>query len=289
MPKIEESILIETDSPVEVIVKYSGDLEEVKEAGYEVEILSCNYAIITSDISLIDDLLKFRQIEYIEKSKELSIKLKKSKNSICYNKIEQDLNVKLTGKGVIVGIIDSGIDYTHMDFRNKDGTTRIKSIWDLSLNGNPPKGSTRGTVYTEEDINKALNGEIDISHIDFIGHGTAVSGICVSNGNSVEGEYTGIAPDADIVVVKVNERVFSSFAKNTDIMRAIKYIIQIGIVRNQPVVINISFGTNDGSHDGSSLFEVYIDEMCGIHKNNIVIATGKKSDIIGLSRKNLIK
>ncbi len=289
MSKIEKSIFLEDEEEIEVIVRYTGSLSNLIREGYKVEILSCHYAIITCYVYMVEELLKYKEIEYIEKSKNLSLELKNSKDSICYNKIEEKLNQNLKGNGVIVGIIDSGIDYKHKDFRNNDGSTRIKSIWDLSIDGAPPKGSKKGTVYKEEDINKALNGEIEINHNDFIGHGTAVAGICVGNGNSSNGDYAGIASEADIVIVKVNERVFDNFAKNTDIMRAIKYIIEVAIERNQPVVINISFGTNDGSHDGNSLFEVYIDEMCDTYKNNIVIATGKEYDIIGLSYKNLIK
>ncbi len=277
MSKIDGSILIEDNERIEVIVKYTGDLEKLSNnTNIEIEILSCNYAIFTLNKSDIDSLLQYNEIDYVEKSKELTLELNESKNNICYNNIEKDLNIQLTGKGVLIGIIDSGIDYTHNDFRNIDGTTRIKYIWDLSIDGNPPIGSNKGSIYTEEDINLALKGEKTILHNDFINHGTPVAGICAGNGNNSNGDLKGVAPDAELIIVKVNDIFSDGFAKNTDIMRAIKFIIEISIKLEKPVAINISFGTNDGAHDGSSLFEIYIDEMCDTYKNNIVIATGNE-------------
>lgn len=272
MSKIDESIFLSLENEFELIVKYSGDLKKISDEGYIVEILSCHYAIITTQLEKLEKLLLYDEIEYIEKSKQLSVEVNKFENSICVDKISSELNMELNGEGVIIGIIDSGIDYKHEDFKSKDGTTRIKYIWDLSVKNQNAIGLEnvkKGIIYSENEINTAIKEGIGLNHFDYIGHGTAVAGVCAGN-------TTGIAPKSDLIIVKVNERIFDNFAKNTDIMRAIKFIIDTAISLNKPVVLNISFGTNDGAHDGSSLFEVYIDEMCETYKNNIVIAVGNE-------------
>ena len=107
----------------------------------------------------------------------------------------------LNGTGVLVGIIDSGIDYTHPDFIKEDGTTRIAALWDQSAeDGNPPEGYFLGTLYSSSQINKALteeqteNRRQTVPETDLSGHGTHVAGIAAGN--------TGVAGKAEIIVVK---------------------------------------------------------------------------------------
>ena len=268
----------------EVIVKYNGDLQVVKEdmqkqnMDLEIEILSANYAIITLKKEQILLLTLYRQIEYVEQSKDLVFELDTATNSSCNDEI-QSKPYNLTGKGSLVAIIDSGINYTHKDFRNEDGTTRIAYIWDQTIDGNPPKGFSSGTLYTRDDINKALSNENPFSVVqtnDTLGHGTAVAGIACGNGRASNNLYKGIASESDIIVVKLGEKGRESFARNTEIMRAIKFILDSSIELNMPVAINISFGTNEGSHTGSSLFETYINDMSNIWKTSIVVATGNE-------------
>lgn len=270
----------------EVIVKYNGDLEVIKnDMDIEIEILSANYAIITLKREDIPLLTLYREIEYVEQPRNLYIMLDTAINNTCSRQI-RDEPYNLTGKGTLVAIIDSGINYTHRDFRNEDGTTRIMYIWDQTLDGNPPKGFSSGTLYNREDINRALESNDPFSIVpqnDTIGHGTAVAGIACGNGISSNGRYTGIASESDIIVVKLGKRGRESFARNTEIMRAIKFILDTAIELNMPVAINLSFGTNDGSHSGNSLFETYINDMSNIWKTSIIVPTGNEDDIIGLN------
>ena len=275
----------------EVIVKYNGDLEVIKnDMDIEIEILSANYAIITLKREDIPLLTLYREIEYVEQPRNLYIMLDTAINNTCSRQI-RDEPYNLTGKGTLVAIIDSGINYTHRDFRNEDGTTRIMYIWDQTLDGNPPKGFSSGTLYNREDINRALESNDPFSIVpqnDTIGHGTAVAGIACGNGISSNGRYTGIASESDIIVVKLGERGRESFARNTEIMRAIKFILDTAIELNMPVAINLSFGTNDGSHSGNSLFETYINDMSNIWKTSIIVPTGNEGST-SHHYKNIVK
>lgn len=266
------------DETWEVIVKYNGNLEQIKkDLNIEIEILSSNYAIITLKKEQIMMLTLYRQIEYIEQPKNLFINLDTSVSNTCSTLVKQE-PYNLNGEGVIVAIIDSGVNYNHKDFKNEDGTTRILYIWDQTINGNPPEGFLGGTLYTKEQIDEALKSENPFSIVpstDEIGHGTAVCGIACGNGNQNK-NYTGIASKSDIIVVKLGEKGRKSFARNTEIMRAIKFVLDKAIILNKPVAINLSFGTNDGSHTGTSLFETYIDDMSNIWKTAIIVATGNE-------------
>lgn len=268
----------EKEETWEVIVKYNGDLEEIKkELNIQIEILSSNYAIITLKKEKIMLLTLYRQIEYIEQPRNLFINLDTSLSSSCTTLVKQE-PYNLSGEGVIVAIIDSGVNYNHKDFKNEDGTTRILYIWDQTINGNPPKGFLGGTLYTKEQIDEALKNENPFSivpSIDEIGHGTAVCGIACGNGNK-DKKYTGVASKSDIIVVKLGEKGRKSFARNTEIMRAIKFVLDKSIELNKPIAINLSFGTNDGSHTGTSLFETYINDMSNIWKTAIIVATGNE-------------
>lgn len=263
----------------EVIVKYNGNLEVIKnDIDLYIEILSSNYAIITLRKEDIKKLALYREIEYIEQPKTLKLMLRNSLSNVCIDRVKQS-PYNLTGKGTLVAIIDSGINYTHKDFRNEDGTTRILYIWDQTIDGNPPNGFLGGSLYSKSKIDEALESSNPYSivpHEDNIGHGTAVAGVACGNGRSSNGVYTGISSESNIIVVKLGERGRESFSRNTEIMRAIKFILDKSIELNMPVAINLSFGTNDGSHTGTSLFETYINDMSNIWKTSIVAPTGNE-------------
>lgn len=141
---------------MEVIVKYNGDIGRLEqELGVEVEILEYNYAIITLEPSKLDSLYNYTEIEYIELPKAVAFNLEEELSRVCLP-TPQNSNYDLTGRGTIVAIIDSGIDYTHPDFRNEDGSSRILYIWDQIGEGNPPEGFKSGVEYTKEELDEAL-------------------------------------------------------------------------------------------------------------------------------------
>lgn len=271
---------LEEEGNMEVIVKYNGDIKQIEEeTGAIVEILNESYAIVTININQIRKLYNYKEVEYVELPKMLKYFLRRSLNSVCISPVQRPTGLNLNGAGTIVGIIDSGIDYMHSDFINNDGTSRIISIWDQLGDGVPPTGFRSGVEYTNEQINLALQSDNPYSIVpsrDYAGHGTAVAGIAAGNGRGSRGLEKGIATEASLIVVKLGSRGNENFARTTEIMRAIKYILDIAERMNMPVAINLSYGTNNGSHLGNSLFEEYIDDMAQRWKTSIVVATGNE-------------
>ncbi|MDO5292699.1 MAG: S8 family peptidase [bacterium] len=266
----------------EVIVKYTGNLNRVREE-LQVQIteLLNEYAIIIISQEQLPLLSNYPEIQYIEKPKILNFEVINGISASCLSQPQRP-PYNLTGKGVLIGIVDSGIDYAHQDFRNPDGTTRIVALWDQTIEGNPPEGFTNGTLYTSEDINRALS-ETTISarqrivpSNDLSGHGTHVAGIACGNGRASDGRYRGVAFDADIIVVKLGRSLSNSFPSTAQLMEGIDFCIRTALQRNQPLCINISFGNSYGSHSGQSLLETYIDSVVGIGKTNIIIGTGNE-------------
>ena len=237
-----------------------------------MEILSPLYAIITSsDPNEFDKLLDYSEIEYIEKPFILETQDTQSFSSTGITSFKARTN--LTGKGTIIGLIDSGIDYTLPIFKDQNNKSKILYYWDQSINGTPPEGFKEGTLYTNEDINMALNGEKNIPISITAAHGTHIAGIAA-----------GIANEANLIVVRVGNRQTDYYSRSTEFMRAIKFILDTSLKLNMPVAINISYGSNEGSHLGLSLFEQYIDDMCLYWKNNIVVAAGNNANKGGHER-----
>lgn len=183
----------------------------------------------------------------------------------------------------MVAVIDSGVDYFHPDFRNEDGTTRIVSLWDqtiqrpkrndametdrtskgenISEEGTEDTGKIkegtgeeiRGVEYTKEQINEALAagsreaGYRIVPSRDLSGHGTEVLGIAAGNGQASGGQYRGVASKSDILVVKIGT-AGSEFAGTVELMLALDYVIRKAMELGKPVAINLSFGNVYGSH-----------------------------------------
>ncbi len=163
----------------ELIAKYSGSLDRIRqELQISVVELANNYAVLTIPEYLIDRLSEYEEIEFIEKPKRLFYEVNEGRRASCINPLQTE-NFNLFGDGVLVGIIDSGIDYSHPDFINEDGTSRIAVLWDQTIPGNPPEGYSIGTLYTREQINAALKIPMPqrmetVQSTDLSGHGTHV-------------------------------------------------------------------------------------------------------------------
>lgn len=271
------------NSMFEIIVKYSGDINEIGSViGATTEILSENFAILTLRYEQLSLLEQYSEIEAVEIPKILTLNIEKNLERLCVQPVREEERYGLSGEGVLISIIDSGIEYTHPDFQNDDGTSRILYMWDQMAQGVSPQGFKRGAEYDNSQINSALasgNPQYIVPETDFIGHGTAVAGIAAGNGRASGGENTGMAPKASIIVVKLGEKNSPCFARSTEIMRGIKYSIDKARDLKMPIVINISYGTNDGPHNGKSLFEVYINDMAEKWKTSIVVASGNEGAV----------
>ena len=136
----------------ELIVKYSGNLSEIVDEQIQVVELLNQFAILTVPESEINRLSQYPQIEFIEKPKRLFFAVEQGRAVSCINSVQSPyspVGKPLFGEGVLVACVDSGIDYSHPDFRNEDGSTRILRLWDQTVSGNPPKGYFIGTEYTK--------------------------------------------------------------------------------------------------------------------------------------------
>ncbi|MBE5966153.1 MAG: peptidase S8 [Lachnospiraceae bacterium] len=265
----------------ELIVKYSGSLDRIREElNIPIVELLNEYAIVIIPENLINTLAEFEEIEFIEKPRQISFEVNLGRLVSCINPVQTGV-YNLFGEGVYVGIIDSGIDYSHPDFRNEDGTTRIAALWDQTIDGNPPQGYAIGTLYTREQINEALETPMPqrldiVPSSDLSGHGTHVAGIAAGNGRASEGRYRGVASQSELVVVKLGSSIGDSFPRTTQLMQGIDFAIRYALNAEKPIAINISFGNNYGSHTGVSLLESYINSAANIWKNNIIIGTGNE-------------
>ena len=191
------------------------------------------------------------------------------------------------GDSVIVGIVDSGIDVHHADFRNPDLSTRLVSYWNQARNlaGHDPQsrdpglyfGLNSGTEWTAFQID---NEEVNIWAEDSLGHGTHVAGIAAGNGTGgpncespVPGrlKYVGVAPQASLCVVKNREiRGKVGTVVETDIVKAVDYIFRTATSLGLPAVVNLSQGTHEGPHNGRSYLDYWMNRLSGPGK--IVVA-----------------
>lgn len=265
----------------ELIVKFNGSLARIREElGISAVELANQYAIITIPENLIGRLSDYDEIEYIEKPKRLFFEVNEGRTASCINPL-QTPNYNLFGEGVFVGVIDSGIDYSHPDFRNEDGTTRIAALWDQTIPGNPPPGYDIGTLYTRAQINEALQIPMPermekVPSTDLSGHGTHVAGIAAGNGRASNGNFRGVASSSELIVVKLGTSVGESFPRTSQLMMGIDFVIKAAIAFGRPISINISFGNNYGSHTGRTLLESFINDISLLWTTCIVIGTGNE-------------
>lgn len=262
-----------------LIVRYIGDIVSAAGAIAEITLLLGGYAIVRIREQDIEAFSALEQVIYVEKPRQLQFAVRRGKISSCFLQV-QSAPYQLYGKGVLVGIVDSGIDFFHPDFRNPDGSTRLVELWDQTVPGMPPEGYKTGRLYTKEEINELLlenNTEFRRS-LDPGGHGTAVSGIVTGNGQE-NIENRGAAWQSDILFVKLGTPVERSFPRTSELMTAVDYMVKTAARRGQPIAVNISFGNNYGSHNGDSVLSSYLDIAADYGRNVICIGTGNEGDM----------
>ena len=285
----------------ELIVKYHGSLDGLREQNIVVEELIAGYAILTVPENLVDTVSETPEIEYVEKPKRFYYQQTDPTDASCFPPVTMRTPF-LNGRGVLLAVLDSGITWDLDVFRKTDGSTRIRYLWDQTVPdsrmfagdqaagtsaeesnsvvfGKVPAGFSLGTEYTEEEINQALNLSTleryrRIPSRDLTGHGTAVAGIAA--GRSADGLYTGAAPGTELIVVKLGLSREEGFPRTTEIMRGVTYALQKAGQLNMPLVINLSFGNSYGSHDGGSLLERFLDNAAEIGRTVICVGSGNE-------------
>lgn len=202
-----------------------------------------------------------------------------------------------TGRGVILGIIDTGIDYTNPLFRNADGSTRILGMWDQSIAGTEPPPIIEdfdpiyGTVYTPEEINQALNSDDPFQAVpsrDTNGHGTFLAGVAAGKRVSSPAPFSGAAPESLLGIVKLKPakqylRDFFLIPGTTpayqenDIMMAVSWLLALASRAGLPIVLFLGCGTNQGSHDGTSPLAQQLQAL--IPRKGVVVVTGAGNEV----------
>ena len=296
----------------ELIVKYHGSLDELSALNIRVEYLIAGYAILTVPEKLVDSVAELEEIEYVEKPKryyyssvsqltmaQLTAPLSESTDILtdaCVYPVTRR-EPFLSGEGVLIAVIDSGIDYARREFRTEDGSTRILSLWDqTAASGQPPAGFYIGSEYSEAQINEALSSTTPaekmklVPSIDASGHGTAVTGIAAgyTSQASASYHYEGGAPGSKLLIVKLGLPREEGFPRTTEIMRGVTYALRKALELNMPLVINLSFGNSYGSHDGSSLLERFLDNASEIGRTVICVGSGNEGNSAGHAAGNAL-
>jgi len=206
--------------------------------------------------------------------------------------VQRNPYLALFGRGVIVAVIDTGIDYRHQAFLYNDGTTRILSIWDQTIqDGTPPEGFTYGTEYTREFINVALKSENPLSlvpSVDTNGHGTAIASI-IAGKPSLEQAFSGVVPESDVLVVKLKQaknnlkKIFftppdAECYQESDLIIGITYVTTVAQRLNRPVVICVAMGTNQSSHDGRGATSFITNYLAQQPHTAITMSTGNEAN-----------
>ena len=268
-------------------VRNAGDSVETLLGGDEISVVPLlgGYAIVTLPESILDEYSRRPQIEFIEKPTRLYFEDLFSKEASCITQVQRDEpgNLQLTGRGVLIGIVDSGVDYRHPAFLTADGKSRILRLWDQSIPGNPPEGYATGTEYTNEEINEALSLSVQegrrlVPSEDVSGHGTAVLGVAAGSDFSRGAVNRGVAYESDLLVVKMGIPRQDSFPRTTELMQGVDYLVRQAIRLGRSIAINLSFGNNYGSHRGDSLLETYLDNVSGMGKNVICVGMGNNGN-----------
>jgi minor extracellular serine protease Vpr len=259
---------------VRAILTFNGDLQEIRDAGVQIVCHRGNIAVVDIPSTDLERVSNLPSVVYIEAP--LPSRPLLDKSTVVINAVQARNQNGVTGKGVIVGIIDTGIDWTHYDFRKPDGSTRIRSMLDLSS----PGSVYGGAVYTEAQINDALAGGAAVGMNDVSGHGTHVAGIAAGDGavGAGFGVYAGVAPEADLVIVKAARDEAGREFLISDQIIALTFIDSIAQKLSEPYVANLSLGGHNGAHDGTSPVERFIDSIVGPGVAGKVVVTVAGND-----------
>lgn len=247
---------------VQLLVQYRDRMPEL--FGGSVLTQTPSVLAVRIPVNALQAFLQQETVISAEISQRFKRSMDESRKEIGADRVHNGQGVaKLTGKGVIVGVYDTGIDTKHPDFSTESGS-RILYLWDMSNDGKSPAKYPWGTEYTKADIDKGTALERDMD-----GHGTHVAGTAAGNGRG-KAEMKGIAPEADMIIVKgVRDDEESSFA-DADIIAGCAYIFEKAQELGKPAVINLSLGSVLGPHDGTTALEIALSEL--VQPGKLIIA-----------------
>lgn len=257
----------------EVIVKFHGDISRIAGEDIKVEILSAGYGIVTLPKRYIEALAALEEIEFVEKPKRLYANDGAGNFASCLYS-SGSIGSSYEGAGICIAVIDSGLSFEMPAFCNPDGTSRVLYYLD----------QTQNREYTKEELDAILlSGSNDRQNRptpDNSGHGTAVTAIAAGNGRRADGSVDlnliGMAPQASLMIVKLDTGADSSFPLTTSLMRAVDYVVNKGVQIQMPLAVNLSFGNTYGAHDGTALIERYINNMAEVGRTVFCVGSGNE-------------
>jgi subtilisin family serine protease len=281
-----------------LILTQPGGRGQLERVGYPLKAQIGRVVSVSIPLGQLETLANHPDVLYMELAKRYRPVLDRSIPDIQVHQLwarQPDMSFSgITGQDVVIGVVDSGLDWRHPDFRKPDGSTRIKFFWDPAdfsfqnsggTIGSPPLPGGNGTVYTEEQINAALQGQGTVNTGDECGHGTHVTGIASGNGAGSAGgvpagTFVGVAPEADLIAVRVFGAGCAFLSGAIDLVEALQFIDQKATGVGRPYVINLSLGGHIGAHDGTSLEEIAIDSLVGPGRPGkaMVVSAGNEGD-----------
>lgn len=290
-----EARVAETPERVQVLVEFRGDFEELRTLGLEaptvVEHPAEGYKIAAGSIPVarLEELAALDHVTVVEGPRRLRPELNYSLTDIRAASLHGGATPS-KGRGVVIGVIDSGIDFRHGSFIKADNrTSRILALWDQRLQPQagetgPPSNPGIGVEYLQARINQALQGTATVRSRDTneVGHGTHVAGIAAGDGSPATcchggSTFVGVAPEADLIVVRLASG--QVLGNSTNLVHALNYVFNHPAAAGKPIVINISLGDNLGAHDGTSLVERTIDALVTAAAGRVVVkSAGNEGD-----------
>ena len=265
-------------------------------ANYEAIPINNRYSMVSVPVNLIDRC-STEQFGYQAFPFCYTTQASSSLNASRVTDVQRNPSLGMRGQGILVAVIDTGINYLHEAFIKQDKTTKITSIWDQTIN--EPEEATNemgyGTIYSKDVINFALKSEDPHSVVpttDDTGHGTAIAGIIAGNENSGE-NFSGVVPDAEFIIVKlkhakkITKEMFcisedTVCYQETDVLFALNYAMMQADRLKKPLSICVAIGTNQGSHDGRGILSSYLSDISNRAGMSVAIAAGNE----GLTRKH---
>lgn len=264
---------------------YSTDAQAIKRRGIAVQSIYPTFCTALVSISDLETLSLLPEVKFVESPKSDSVH-----NDIAVGGTGAALlhagrlgNISYKGKNVLVGIYDTGIDWDHPDFRNATDQTksRILRMWDQTLTKTgaevSPSGFTYGVEYTQTHLNDELDGSPAgfVREQDLHGHGTHVAGTAAGNGMALPSKkYSGMAPEADLVVVKGGNGSFSE----SNMIDGITYFQNVATALGKPIVVNMSIGGIYGPHDGSMSYELAVDNFTTSGPGRVICISAGNDD-----------
>lgn len=285
------------------VVQYQGDIEGeiAQRSGYYVTVVNDRFAIVSvpKDVEInINEEAQFKTVVYVIPSEFYTLQDISPSEASQADFLQTPSSLNLTGKGVDVAIVDSGIDFLNEEFMDLDGQTRIELIWDQTILSIEPKendGVPFGSIYTKDEINAAIRAKREgnpfnkiVPSEDEIGHGTNMSGIIGGSGKNPT--FRGVAPDCTFVVVKLL-RDYSFEAQFPDtqvsifnitvIFSALQFIYEYTLSHNTPIVIYFPLGSTLGNHKGEGILEEFMEMISTKSGITVVAGTGNQRNAGG--------